>query len=95
MFSDLSLISVIRWLIKDSAFHTVRQILLLYIVPGVIVCIKITISMAQIGSPPVVTILKMNRNRIGACSLYRIHSGLNGQTGGIALGGTGHIGHGL
>lgn len=53
MFSDLSLISVIRWLIKDSPFHTVRQILLLYIVPGVIVCIKITISMAQIGSPPV------------------------------------------
>lgn len=57
MLTDLPFISIIRRLIKNALLHSVRQILLLYIVFGIIMGVTVTGPMAQLFRSFIVLVL--------------------------------------
>lgn len=73
VFCNFRLISIFRRMIEAPALHSIRKILLLYIMIRIIVSIPITDSMSQFCGTAVMRILQMYRNRHGTLVFHCIH----------------------
>ena len=73
VFCNFRLISIFRRMIEAPALHSIRKILLLYIMIRIIVSIPITNSVSQFCGTAVMRILQMYRNRHGTLVFYCIH----------------------
>ncbi len=89
----LLLIAIVRRFIKYGSLHTFGQILLLYIMLGIVMSIEITCPVSQLFSSLIMLVLQMDRHWHGPFVPHRFHGLLYRHTGSVALWSCGHIGH--
>ena len=92
MFPDPFLVSHFRGLVKPLACQTVRQVLLLDVMVGIIVGVFVSGPMAQILRSPVMGVLQMGRHRHRPLVPDCPHGCKYGIAGSVALGRARHIG---
>ena len=86
-------VAIIRWFIEDSPLHAVRQILLFYIMLGIIVRIFVSCPVPQLLSSLIMPVLQVYRNRHGPLVPDCVHGLKHSHAGRIALWRGCHIGH--
>ena len=89
----LFLVTIVRRFVKYGSLHTVRQILLLHIMLGVVVGIPVACPMPQLFRSLVMLVLQMDGHRHGPFIPHRFHGLLYRHTGSVALWSRGHIGN--
>lgn len=85
MFANFRLIAVFGRMVKYLFFHSIRQILLFYVMIRIVVGVFVSDSVSQFCGATIMGVLQMRRNRHGTLTFHGIHCLEHGITRGIGF----------